>query len=181
MYKSNVFALGCGVSMLMGTFSLSAQSKAQLFDKSFWIQAKTNQITANSVAFQQRDRRGRTPLMVAAEAGASIEVVSILIEQGAELNVRDIDDKTVLMYAVTKDKNIELVRRLLSLGADVNASDYDHMTPLLYAGSIEPKCANRLRAYQSRRLCKCSKHRTTKRITHPRRRKQHTCHPSSAT
>jgi ankyrin repeat protein len=58
----------------------------------------------------------KTPLMIVENA----EVAKLLLERGADVNARDLDDgKTALMLV----KNTEVAKLLLERGADVNARD----------------------------------------------------------
>jgi ankyrin repeat protein len=81
-----------------------------------------------------RDRRGRTPLMLAARSGSPTnDNIRALIEAGAEVNARDANGLTPLMYAAQSDwhhqhgsmrpaeDTLERIRILVEAGADVNA------------------------------------------------------------
>ena len=61
-----------------------------------------------------------------------VKMATLLIKQGAEVNVKDSKQKTPLHFVVSKDKNwcLELVDILLSKGANVNAEDCQKRTPL---------------------------------------------------
>lgn len=71
---------------------------------------------------------GRTPLSYAAEKG-SLEVVSMLLAAGAQLNVCDAQGKTPLFYA----QNTEIMQRLLAAGAQLAVKDNQGNTPFLQA------------------------------------------------
>jgi hypothetical protein len=74
------------------------------------------------------DDEGRTPLHIAAGAGA-LELVDLLIRKGADLNARDSSGSTPLLKSVFS--NAAVTTRLLEAGADVNASDKDGCTALM--------------------------------------------------
>lgn len=61
----------------------------------------------------------RTPLMVACDKGFT-EIVSLLVDKGADVNVKDNYNRTALMFACQKG-HIEIVSILLRKGADTNA------------------------------------------------------------
>jgi ankyrin repeat protein len=72
---------------------------------------------------------GATPLMYAALYGNS-DSVRLLLETGADPNIRNEGGATALMWAVG---DIEKTRQLLGRGADANARSDDGRTPLLIA------------------------------------------------
>ena len=88
---------------------------------------------------------GSTPLMVALNSSYSYspsppspEIVSLLIENGADVNTIDsVVDKTPLMHALSNPRpgshSLEIVSLLLETGAEVNASNNNGSTPLMYA------------------------------------------------
>jgi hypothetical protein len=61
-------------------------------------------------------------------------IVRYLIEQGANINIRDSDGFTPLIKAMI-GRHFEIVRYLVERGADVNFGDKDGRTPLIYASS----------------------------------------------
>ncbi len=80
------------------------------------------------------DLKGETPLIVAASKNF-INLVKLLIRQGARVNKSDDKRNTALSIAVAK-KYFDLVKVLLSLGADPNiAVDKNQLTPLMLAVS----------------------------------------------
>src|SRR5581483_10001264 len=76
-----------------------------------------------------RGMGGTTPLMQAALYGDA-QAVRLLLEQGADPNLRDDAGATALMWAVD---NLEKTRLLIDHGADVKARSDDARTPLLIA------------------------------------------------
>ncbi len=81
--------------------------------------------------FHAKDSFGRIPLTLAAGAGdcQSLEIIRILLENGADIEGRDDSGKTALFYAIQM-KNIEMVRLLIESGADVKTKDHQGNTPL---------------------------------------------------
>ena len=59
------------------------------------------------------------------------EIVSLLIEKGADINITDIHSRTPL-HQVCFEGTLEIVRNLLDNGANINAKDSYGMTPLFY-------------------------------------------------
>src|SRR5258708_22941901 len=80
-------------------------------------------------ASNQKDARGLPPLMYAAAVG-SADAMKILIDKGADVNVKNAFDSTALMWSVT---DLTKVRMLVDHSADVNATSKQGHTPLLLA------------------------------------------------
>lgn len=75
---------------------------------------------------------GQTALMLAASSG-SLELVNILIECGADVNLQNKDGSTALMFAC-ENRNIEIVKRLLEVpGCNAGLEDNDRKTALKIA------------------------------------------------
>jgi hypothetical protein len=70
-------------------------------------------------------------LIKASEKG-DIKKVTLLLENGADVNTKDNDGWTPLMHAAEKGHK-EVVELLIEKGADVNTKDNDGWTPLMYA------------------------------------------------
>ncbi len=86
----------------------------------------------------QRDRDDRTGLHHAATAG-HVEVLSILLEAGADHDARSSRERTALHDAASAGKH-EAIAVLLSAGASIDATDQDGRTPLHLAtqlGSVD--------------------------------------------
>ena len=76
-------------------------------------------------------------LLLASKEG-NLEAVQSLIEQGADVNVKDKEGATPLMRSVSRDYNA-IVTLLIEKGADVNAkNDWDY-TPLKYSTKLNLK------------------------------------------
>lgn len=80
----------------------------------------------------------KTPLMflvsdLVLRGSVIVEMAQLLIEAGADVDVRDLGGDTVLMYAVTGGDHPEVVRLLLEAGAEVNAKNNKGYTALEYA------------------------------------------------
>lgn len=85
---------------------------------------------------------GMTPLMRAASRGASGASVALLIEAGADVNLRDDDGNTALMHLVKKHTSMSadggmgtvILKCLIAGGADVNVRGKGGVTPLMESG-----------------------------------------------
>lgn len=78
------------------------------------------------------------PLHYAANSRA--DIIQLLIDQGADVNVRDGKGKTPLHCAAVT-ANLECMRTLLENGADANLMDGDGNTPLMLARRGTPAAA----------------------------------------
>jgi ankyrin repeat protein len=77
------------------------------------------------------DDRSCRPLHWAADAGA-VDVASYLLNQGADLEVRDVDGDTPLHWAAARGR-CSMIELLLARGAKIDARNHQQATPLLYA------------------------------------------------
>lgn len=68
-----------------------------------------------------------------AVSNESIELVKLLIENGANVNARDKEGRTPLMVLAFHHDNIEIVRALLDGGADIETNDNSADTPIIEA------------------------------------------------
>ena len=76
---------------------------------------------------------GQTALMTAASKRENGAIVTLLLENGAEVNMENDKGATALLVAACTGDS-EIVKILLEKGADVNASTQDGLTALLVAG-----------------------------------------------
>jgi len=71
----------------------------------------------------------------------TIEIITYLISQGADVNAKNSDGETPLILAIAKNRDVEVFKCLVSHGADVNVRLRDNQTPLhliatrFYSGS----------------------------------------------
>ncbi len=89
-------------------------------------------LLSNHAAVDAKDRWGRTPLFAAVYEEPlvfeRIPIVTLLIESGADVNLKDESGDTPLHMAAFGEA--EIVKRLLEQGADVNAVNDAGETPL---------------------------------------------------
>ncbi|HYH39362.1 MAG TPA: ankyrin repeat domain-containing protein [Azospirillum sp.] len=81
----------------------------------------------------KRLENGKTPLMLAAEAGLR-DAARQLLERGANANLRTRDGATAIMYAAWNGRD-EVVALLADSGANVNAGNDDGKTALMAAAA----------------------------------------------
>lgn len=79
-----------------------------------------------------KDALGRVPLGIAAEKGHT-EIVTFLVENGAEVNIADASGNTPLIFIIHKTGNLEITKRLLEKGAALNIQNRTGETALMYA------------------------------------------------
>ncbi len=87
----------------------------------------------DAALISSRDRKGTTPLHMAALHGQK-EVVEFLLVRGVDVNIRNRQRKTPLHDAARRGHR-EVTLLLLSWQAEVNAVGEDHRTPLHEAAS----------------------------------------------
>lgn len=102
--------------------------KAQDLEEACHSSTSTSSPRVSKKATERRNRRGETPLQVAAIKGDAARVQQLL-SGGANPNVRDNAGWTPLHEASSQGA-LEVVRLLLGAGACVNASGPDGVTPL---------------------------------------------------
>lgn len=67
------------------------------------------------------------------------KIITLLIENGADINHRDVDGVTTLMSVSQFKRRINLVRFLLAAGANKNIKDINNKKACDYAGSVAIK------------------------------------------
>src|SRR5208337_1384591 len=75
---------------------------------------------ANVNAHDMRDEYQRTPLMDAAGFNQKPEVITTLLNAGADLKAQDKNGSTALIYAAGNNQNPAVITTLLKAGADIN-------------------------------------------------------------
>lgn len=84
-----------------------------------------------ALLLEQRDKMGRTALMLAAAEGYT-SLIELFLEKGTILESADKDGITALSWACIRGR-ISAVRYLLEKGADVQTTDSSGKTPLDWA------------------------------------------------
>jgi hypothetical protein len=75
---------------------------------------------------------GLNDVLIQAVEQGDTNTVKLIIDDGADINAKNIDGMTLLMYASLRG-HLETVRTLIVKGADVNAKKNDGVTSLMYA------------------------------------------------
>lgn len=89
-----------------------------------YIATKTKRInTANA--------KGMSPLQLAVRKNR-IDLVAVLVDNGADLDILDKDSRTVVYDAVAEN-NLDMINVLKLNGCDINVYDKEGISPLMYA------------------------------------------------
>lgn len=78
------------------------------------------------------DEKGQNAVLLAMKH-KNIEIMKLLKEYDADLNIKQPNGESLLNYAINKEMPTEIVTLLISGGADVNATDVDGSLPLIKA------------------------------------------------
>ncbi len=108
---------------------------SDLFLRSVWagdVEGAHVSIKTRHADVNAPDWLRRTPLLIAAQKGYP-DMVMLLLENGAEVNVADARGNTPLIFVAHKIGNVEITRRLLEKGAAVDAQNGVGETALMYA------------------------------------------------
>ena len=89
----------------------------------------------DEMRIDERLSHAKTTLLHAAVNGGSIQIMKLLVENGASVDIPDCCSKTPLIKAL-EYVHIDAVMYLLKVGADVNYQDIDGRTPLMYAAKL---------------------------------------------
>ncbi|CAH1792076.1 unnamed protein product, partial [Owenia fusiformis] len=82
----------------------------------------------------QSDKDGKTLLMYASECPNKVELVDLLLKNGADIHaVCSVEGSTALMYAADVVPNEKTLKLLIEKGANVNARDKRNNTALIWA------------------------------------------------
>ena len=87
-------------------------------------------IAYDSLAVKITDGRNCTPLHFAVDKGHA-DIVALLLDEGGDLEARDVDGDTPLHWAACTD-HVDMIDLLLDRGAEIDALNHRHVTPVLY-------------------------------------------------
>ncbi|UII80237.1 ankyrin repeat domain-containing protein [Flagellimonas sp. CMM7] len=131
-WKSNVVAtlMVNGVSLVPVTASSKELIDAVKTQKIEFLQNTLTKINANTL-----DASGTPLLVIAAETG-NLDVVKVLLEKGADIDIMNPTGHTALNRSIYFEQQ-EVVDFLLDQGADVNKTDNIFILPPLIAAAIK--------------------------------------------
>ena len=116
----------------------------------FWEEIKTGDVETvkkyldYGFNLNEKDWYQRTPLMIAAASNPNPDVIQLLIDSGAKVNLFDKDiysykrGNPALVYAIRSNPNSEVIRVLIDNGASVNEEYVNDETPLMIAAEKNP-------------------------------------------
>ena len=104
--------------------AINCGANIKMFLKEFDFQDWNNQTHSSA---------GWTPLIAAAVFNSNTEVMTVLVNNGANVNTRDLDGSTVLMRAVQSSNNPEIITTLIKNRAEINTKDMNGQTALMWA------------------------------------------------
>lgn len=91
-------------------------------------------VQKNVQAIDQQDGQGNTALMLAAQRGKA-DVAALLIENKAQLNLRNKKGQTALILAI-EHQHQSFAEKLIEAGANVSIADENQLSPLQLAVAI---------------------------------------------
>ena len=116
--------------------------------KSIYLKVLNDMLNGNPKLVHTRDSFEKTPLHNAVLLDGDVDIITVLLDHGADPEARDMWKKTPLHYAVENAKT-QAVGILIERGADVNALEEYNLTPLHYISSLleisEPYNKDRLK------------------------------------
>ena len=106
----------------------------------FSIMDEDARVTAASGAKSAYDRKKATEKLLFVISSTSVEELSRLIQEGANVNIVDSSSggRTLLMKAAGGNSNPEVIRILVENGADIYATSEGGWTPLMFAAQVNP-------------------------------------------
>jgi len=129
-----------GLSFLFGCSTLMMTPLIKASSNGDTVQIRSLIRQGNAVNEPSKDKYYALPIHKAAYYG-HFEAVTILLEEGAQVNGRDYCDQTPLVYAINGNSpdRIEIANILISKGADIEAIDCFGWKPLNYAQRANDK------------------------------------------
>lgn len=134
---SRYLSLALTVSLLSSCIVMSDNDFGELFRPSIQNAAmdgnmnEVKKFLQDGVDVNAVDKEGDSALIVASRWGY-LDVVSLLIQEGADPNQQNIASESALGEALVFDrkKDVQLVGELIKAGADIETQDEDGYTPL---------------------------------------------------
>ncbi len=127
------FSLFC-----LNLVTISPEDGMWPFTSSYWEEVtieELQKITETEININTEDPGGYPALLYAAGLSDDPEIITLLIEKGAEIDKKAGSQWTPLMFAVSSNNNSEISKLLIENGADINAIDARGYTVLMTAAS----------------------------------------------
>jgi ankyrin repeat protein len=139
LYRDKACSAKCALALTFILLAVVPCSVSADLDGGLWQAVErqdadaVKKLLAQGAKVDCRNAVGRTPLILAAEAG-NLEITRVLVDSGADVNGRSQTPtgSTVLSFAVEKG-NLKLVEFLLERGAKIDGQGNNGVTPLYYA------------------------------------------------
>jgi hypothetical protein len=130
-HEYSVVLLGKSPSMTAASLPCSAQQEDLEAVRKQLAEGVDVNGTMNECIPMEPFPRGVTLLMKAAGHGSS-DIVTLLLDKGADINLRDSGEDDALMYAASSGR-INVISILVERGADINTQGDGGQTPLMRA------------------------------------------------
>ena len=129
----NVLKLGADPT-LRDAQSLTALDRACKLGRHHMVQTLVEACPA--LLYTRRETDGRGPLHFANESTQASDMVTLLLELGADVNARSHLGRSILHESILRGSNAEHVSYIIAYGADIHARDVNGWTPLHYAAYL---------------------------------------------
>jgi len=133
--KLRPFATVLLLALLLSTLLSTTATAQDIFQRASFDSPQMVRLNLTTSTVNASDAFGQTPLMYAASNNPDPEVITVLVQTGADVNIRTPEGWTALMYAARDNSNPAVATRLLQLGADPSFVNSDGFTAADYAAS----------------------------------------------
>lgn len=130
--RPTIYAIRCLAVMLI-LLLLTPAAAQDIFQRASFGTPQTVRFNLLTSTVNATDQFGQTPLMYAASNNPDPEVITALVQVGADVNIRTLAGWTALMYAARDNSNPAVATRLLQLGADPTVINDEGFTAADYA------------------------------------------------
>jgi hypothetical protein len=123
------------LASLLSTLLSTTATAQDIFQRASFDSPQMVRLNLTTSTVNASDAFGQTPLMYAASNNPDPEVITVLVQTGADVNIRTPEGWTALMYAARDNNNPAVATRLLQFGADPTLVNSDGFTAADYAAS----------------------------------------------
>jgi hypothetical protein len=113
--------------------AITTASAQDIFQRASFGTPQTVRLNLVTSTVNATDSFGQTPLMYAASNNPDPEVITALVQAGADVNIRTPEGWTALMYAARDNSNPAVATRLLQFGAEPTLVNNEGFTAGDYA------------------------------------------------